>query len=312
MMNRNSGEWSISSASGNLRILLILTGALILVSCSDQESTPTSTVQSPDAASASDTPKGLDFAFYREAVEPIFLRPRGGFVGSDAACVSCHTSQANAPLGLQPLTEENGEVFWTEAQSRQNFENVAMLADPSALDQSRLLLAPLAPSAGGERHSGGNFWDSREHSEYRVIAEWIATGSPEASTEQTVQPDFPFFRSCVQPVFVNPIENAMPCAECHSGEFAVTPPEGSYWTMAQSQQAYEDLMYLIDPGRPESSRFLHKPLHPDAGGDLMHNGGRRWFSADDPERLALADWVRGEAVGEQCPPALRYDFPPRP
>lgn len=123
--------------------------------------------------------------------------------------------------------------------------------------------------------------------------------------------DYEFFRSCVQPIFVNPIENAMPCAECHSGEFAVEPPENSYWTEAQSRQAFNDLVYLIDPGRPDSSRFLHKPLHPDAGGDLMHNGGRRWFSKDDPERVALEDWINGNASGSQCPPALQFDYPPR-
>ena len=69
----------------------------------------------------------------------------------------------------------DGRVFWTEEQSRQNFVNVAKLVNPSDPDSSRLLNA-LAPAAGGERHSGGIFWDSRDHSEYRIIAEWIATG----------------------------------------------------------------------------------------------------------------------------------------
>jgi len=284
---------------------------LLLSACSEQESS-SAPAQSAMSASNPATPKGLDFAFYRDAVEPIFLRQRGGFIGSDTACASCHAGQANAPLGLEALTLEDGEAFWTEAQSRRNFENVARLVNPAAPETSRLLMAPLAPAVGGERHSGGIFWDSTDHSEYRVIAEWIATGSAQAPIEQVIEPDFTFFRSCVQPVFVNPIENAMPCAECHSGEFAVEPPPNSYWTMEQSQQAYQDLVYLIDPGHPESSRFLHKPLHPDAGGDLMHNGGRRWFAADDPERLALAEWVRGNATGDQCPSALQYDFPPRP
>ncbi|MEQ8954322.1 MAG: hypothetical protein RL120_09330, partial [Gammaproteobacteria bacterium] len=245
-------------------------------------------------------------------VEPIFLRHRGGVVGSDTSCVACHTTQANAPLGLQPLTVENGSVFWTEEQSRQNFENVAMLVNPGAPQTSRLLLAPLAPAAGGERHSGGIFWDSVDHSEYRIIAEWISSGDPAAGADPVVDVDFEFFRSCVQPIFVNPIDNAMPCTECHSGEFAVPPPENSYWTVEQSRQAFESLVYLIDPGRPDSSRFLHKPLHPNAGGDLMHNGGRRWFSQDDPERQALASWVRGDARGEQCPAPLQYAYPPRP
>ena len=281
--------------------------SLLLLACGPEQNSETIAA----APSAADTPKGLDYDFYKAAVEPLFLRPRGGYIGSDAGCVACHTSQANAPLGLQALTLEDGRVFWTEEQSRQNFANVAKLVNPSDPDSSRLLNAPLAPAAGGVRHSGGIFWDSRDHSEYRIIAEWIATGADSAGADVVPEVDYEFFRSCVQPIFVNPIENAMPCAECHSGEFAVEPPENSYWTEAQSRQAFDDLVYLIDPGRPDSSRFLHKPLHPNAGGDLMHNGGRRWFSKDDPERVALEDWVNGNASGSQCPPALQFEYPPR-
>ena len=231
---------------------------------------------------------------------------------AQTACVACHTVQANAPLGLVALTEENGEVYWTEEQSRTNMENVALLVNPSAPETSRILMAPLAPTAGGEAHSGGIFWDSANHSEYRIISQWIATGNPNAGAEPTVDIDFEFFRSCVQPIFVNPIENAMPCIECHSGQFAIPNPDNSYWTLEQSRQSFEELMTFVDPGRPDYSRFLHKPLHPDAGGDLMHNGGRRWYSQDDPERRALENWVRGDAVGDQCPPALQFDYPPRP
>jgi hypothetical protein len=42
------------------------------------------------------------------------------------------------------------------------------------------------------------------------------------------------------------------------------------------------------------------PLHPDAGGSYMHNGGRRWMSQDDPEWQMLAEWVRGERSGDMC------------
>ena len=283
------------------------------VSCSEQESSTTSDVAQNGSGDMTvrDTPKGLDYEFYKESIEPIFIRYRGGFVGSDTACVACHTVQANAPLGLVALTEDNGEVHWTEEQSRQNFENVAMLVDPSDPESSRLLLAPLSPTAGGERHSGGIFWNSTDHSEYRLFADWIATGDPTASADPVVDVDFEFFRSCVQPIFVNPIDNAMPCTECHSGVFAIPPPANAYWTEEQSRIAFEELIYLIDPGRPDSSRFLHKPLHPNAGGDLMHNGGRRWYSKDDPERQALASWIRGDSVGSQCPSALQFDNPPR-
>ncbi len=278
---------------------------------SEQESAPAA-VQTAANTEVSDTLKGLDYELYKETVEPIFIRYRGGFVGSDTACVACHTVQANAPLGLEPLTKENGEVFWTEAQSRTNFANVAMLVNPAAPETSRLLQAPLAPLAGGMSHSGGIFWASKDDAEYQTIASWIATGDPNSPVDPLVEVDFEFFRACVQPIFVNPIENAMPCIECHSGEFAIPPPENSYWSVEASQLEFTALLNYVDPGRPEYTRFLHKPLHPNAGGDLMHNGGRRWFSKEDPERQALEAWVRGEATGDQCPAPLQFDYPPRP
>ena len=126
-----------------------------IIGCSEQESTPAATQTAANSA-VRDTAKGLDYDFYKESIEPIFIRYRGGFVGSDTACVACHTVQANAPLGLEPLTQENGEVFWTEEQSQMNFQNVAMLVNPSAPETSRLLLAPLAPIVGGEMASFAN------------------------------------------------------------------------------------------------------------------------------------------------------------
>jgi hypothetical protein len=296
------------TVTSSMRALLLLIAATI-IGCSE-ESAPTAE-QTAANTSAGDTAKGLDYDFYKESIEPIFIRYRGGFVGPDTACVACHTVQANAPLGLLPLTEENGEVFWTEEESRQNFENVAMLVNPSDPETSRVLLAPLAPIVGGESHSGGIFWDSVNHSEYRLIAEWIASGDPSAAADPLVEVDFEFFRSCVQPIFVNPIDNAMPCSECHSGQFAMPPAANSYWTVEQSQLAFEELLNFVDPGRPDFSRFLHKPLHPNAGGDLMHNGGRRWYSKDDPERQALEAWVQGDFTGTSCPSALQFDNPPR-
>lgn len=282
-----------------------------VIGCNERGTIP-SPAETATGPLSRNTTKGLDYEFYKESIEPIFIRYRGGFVGSDTACVACHTVQANAPLGLEALTQDNGDVFWTEEQSQKNFQNVAMLVNPSAPETSRLLLAPLAPIAGGESHSGGIFWQSPDNSEYRLIAEWIATGDSNATADPIVDVDFEFFRSCVQPIFVNPIENAMPCAECHSGQFAIPNPENSYWTLEQSQLAFQELLSFVDPGRPEYSRFLHKPLHPNAGGDLMHNGGRRWYSQEDPERLALEAWVRGEASGNQCPTPLQFDYPPRP
>ena len=79
---------------------------VFIIGCSEQESSTTSDVAQNSTGDilVRDTPKGLDYEFYKESIEPIFIRYRGGFVGSDTACVACHTVQANAPLGLVAFT----------------------------------------------------------------------------------------------------------------------------------------------------------------------------------------------------------------
>ena len=172
---------TIDTMSRPIRRLLVIATTLFLVSCGEPESTPgpTETVSQAGSSSGLDmATKGLDFDHYLEVVEPIFMRYRGGFVGSDTSCVACHTVQANAPLGS--AGDDPGRrqrVLDQCAILAELSENVAMLVNPSAPETSRLLLAPLAPAVGGERHSGGIFWDTTDHAEYRAIADWIAGGS---------------------------------------------------------------------------------------------------------------------------------------
>jgi len=41
--------------------------------------------------------------------------------------------------------------------------------------------------------------------------------------------------------------------------------------------------------------LLMHPLAPEAGGDSpVHQGGRQFFSRDDPDWQTLAEWVRGK------------------
>jgi len=264
------------------------------------------------APAAGDAAHGLDFEAYRTNVEPILLRQRGGFVGSDSPCVACHTYQASTPLRLEPLGGAGNQPGWTEEQSRRNLQVVSRLVDPANPEASRLLRAPLSPAAGGTRHSGGVFWDSRDHPEWRAIHEWVSAATPEAGERPPAAAgpavDFEFFRHCVQPLFVSARADAVACSRCHAGDFARPIPRGqTTWTEEESRRAFEAILHFIEPGDPEYTRFLHKPLHPDAGGDLMHNGPRRWTSQADPEWQALAAWVRGEATGPVCPPALRFE-----
>lgn len=108
----------------------------------------------------------LDYAFFKERVQPIFLRKRPGH----ARCVVCHEDRSPP---LQPLTL--GEATWTEQQSRQNFAVWKQFVVPGKPMKSRMLLHPLAESAGGDRfHGGGKHWQSQGDPEWQVLAAWVS------------------------------------------------------------------------------------------------------------------------------------------
>jgi len=265
-------------------------------------------------ASTSLAQAGLDFEFYRDNVEPIFLQGHGENGLVPGACVMCHSWQVGTPFKLQPLQHDaGGEPYWTEARSRHNFEVVSRLVAPGFPQGSRLLLKPLATEAGGMPvHVGGKFWESQDDPEWQVLAEWVESASATQATrsEPVTVVDFEFYRSCVQRVFLNPREGAVPCATCHTAGrrgFAPPIPEGrTYWNEEESRRNFGVLMQFVTPGYPMQSLFLQNPLHPDGGGTPMHGGGIRWESQNDPEWQELAAWVRGENKGNMCPAPLQF------
>ena len=107
----------------------------------------------------------LDFAFFRDRVQPIFVTKRPGH----ARCVSCHV--AGTPMRLQPLSP--GTSTWTEEDARKNFAAVSRAVIPGSMN-SALLVHPLATDAGGDLfHSGGKHWNSQNDPEWQTLAAWV-------------------------------------------------------------------------------------------------------------------------------------------
>jgi len=98
-------------------------------------------------AAAPGTAAKLDYDFFKNKVQQVFLTKREGH----ARCVVCHTIN-NAPFHLVPLSP--GATTWNEEQSRQNFELVQRVAGAGVMD-SPLVKHPLAQEAGGDAHHGG-------------------------------------------------------------------------------------------------------------------------------------------------------------
>ncbi len=72
-----------------------------------------------DACDAA-TPTTLDFATFRDRVQPILLDKRAGL----ARCYVCHSQ--GTPFRLERLGEDRRT--WTEEESRKNFEAVQRLS----------------------------------------------------------------------------------------------------------------------------------------------------------------------------------------
>jgi hypothetical protein len=117
--------------------------------------------------------QSLDYEFFKTRVEPIFLAKRPGH----ARCVVCHSERSNNSFRLEKLSP--GEKFWTEEQSRRNFEVVSRLVAPGDPGKSLLLLQPLAPEAGGNAyHTGGRQFATKDDPNWKILARWV--GGPAA------------------------------------------------------------------------------------------------------------------------------------
>jgi hypothetical protein len=110
----------------------------------------------------------LDYDFFKTKVEPIFLQKREGHT----RCYVCHEG-ANNGLHLEKLSP--GATLWSEEQSRKNFATVSALVVPGDRADSRLLLHPLAPEAGGDLfHSGGRQFASKDDPDWKIMARWVS------------------------------------------------------------------------------------------------------------------------------------------
>jgi YVTN family beta-propeller protein len=265
----------------------------ILIGAKEESSAPAQNQQSDSRTSSS-----LDFKIYRARIEPIFLKMRQGNV----RCYDCH-SVINTRLRLQPLTA--GDSTWSEEQSRQNFEVVSRLVTPNEPMKSRLLLHPLAPEVGGDpTHTGGKFWASQNDPEWQMIAAWVGnTGSSATAPRHDSkgggnQAGFESFRANVEPIFLKERPGHARCYGCHSEgnrafHLGKLSAGSAVWTEEQSRLNFQNVLQLVTPGDPTSSRLLMHPLAPESGGEAFHSGGRQFASQNDPDFLKLAEWVKG-------------------
>ena len=114
----------------------------------------------------------LDYEFFKTRVEPIFVKKRSD---DHARCYVCHQvgHHGGGPLSLETLSP--GMTFWTEEQSRHNFEVVSKLVVPGKPDLSLFLRMPLAPEVGGlaDTHQGGRQFASKDDPDWKNMEAWV-------------------------------------------------------------------------------------------------------------------------------------------
>jgi hypothetical protein len=142
--------------------------------------------QSSDALKTQAAPASrptLDYEFFKTRVEPIFIKKRWP---DHSRCYVCHevSRHGGGPLSLEALP--TGASFWTEGQSRHNFEVVSKLVIPGDPMSSLFLLMPLAPEAGGlaDTHQGGRQFTSQDDPDWKNMAAWVRGEKAAASASK--------------------------------------------------------------------------------------------------------------------------------
>src|SRR5262245_5718886 len=152
---------TVLPAAGTLAALSASLLMAVLVSSERVSGQAAATTAGAGAATAT-----LDFDYFKARVQPIFTTKRAG----NARCVSCHIE--GTPMRLQPLGED--AATWTDEAARKNFDLVRARVIPGKPEISKLLIHPLAPSAGGDpHHDGGKHWTSKDDPEWQTLAAWV-------------------------------------------------------------------------------------------------------------------------------------------
>lgn len=110
-------------------------------------------------------------------------------------------------------------------------------------------------------------------------------------------PDYEYFKTRVQPIFLARRPGHARCYSCHSQgtpfRLQRLSTGASTWDEEQSRKNYNATAAMIDTGNVDASPLLSFPLAEKAGGNHFHPGGKHWESKSDGEWQTLSHWAHG-------------------
>jgi hypothetical protein len=130
-----------------------------------------------------------------------------------------------------------------------------------------------------------------------LILFFVLGAQAPAPTAAGADLDFQYYKTKVEPLFLEKRPGHARCIVCHSTSTAFRlqqlAPGAKAWTDEQSQKNFETARKFVVAGKPQNSRLLLMPLSHEAGGTEFHPGGKHWESRSDPEWKVLEEWVKG-------------------
>jgi hypothetical protein len=150
----------------------------------------------------------------------------------------------------------------------------------------------------------------------------VSASATAGSGEQAGFPaaaDIQAYRNTVEKVFLTDrggtIGGMAACVMCHTWQTSLrfrleTPATDAGWTVEQSRKNFDVVTKLVNTAAPATSRLLLKPLDPSSGG-MTHTGGTYWQSRNDPEYIALLNWISSlpaDRYVAKADPPIDFDF----
>src|SRR6266550_3374987 len=217
---------------------------------------------------------------------------------------------ANPPETVHRLSQKHD--LGALARAHQSAGGAGQVQPSLDFETYRIRIEPifLKPRPGGVR-----CYDCHSMLATRLRLEPLSAGSSSWTEEQSRR-NFEVVSQLVTPT--EPLKSHLllhPLAQEAGGDPLHTG--GKFWA-SQDDPEWKMLADWVSHGdqtppaaqarsRPAASRLLIHPLAPEAGGDPFHSGGRQFASPNDPDWLALAEWVRGVRTGiasESAPGAM--------